>query len=101
MLQMTTKYKILWFVVDMHHRQRYFFICGCKQIVTLQGLRDRRSRSSGSGFCGSFAFPSAVCFKRFTLPPEPRLQRAVRQGEFHRYQSIIFWRSSLAIKEIS
>jgi hypothetical protein len=21
------KYKILWFVVDMHHRERYFFIC--------------------------------------------------------------------------
>jgi hypothetical protein len=42
MPQMTTKYKILWFVVDMHHRQRYFFICGCKRIVTLAGLKDRR-----------------------------------------------------------
>ena len=28
------KYKILWFCVDTHHRQRYFFICGCKQTVT-------------------------------------------------------------------
>jgi hypothetical protein len=28
-LETTTKYKILWFVVDMHHRERYFFICGC------------------------------------------------------------------------
>ena len=28
------KYKILWFVVDLHHRQRYFFICGCNRIVT-------------------------------------------------------------------
>jgi len=26
---MTGKYKILWFVVDMYHRERYFFICGC------------------------------------------------------------------------
>jgi hypothetical protein len=26
---MAAKYKILWFVVDMHHRERYFFICGC------------------------------------------------------------------------
>ena len=24
-----TKYKILWFLVDTYHRQRYFFICGC------------------------------------------------------------------------
>jgi len=31
---MHIKYKILWFGVDMHHRERYFFICGCKQIVT-------------------------------------------------------------------
>ena len=30
---MRTKYNMLWFVVDMHHRQRYFFICGFKQIV--------------------------------------------------------------------
>ena len=28
------KYNILWFVVDLHHRERYFFICGCNQIVT-------------------------------------------------------------------
>jgi hypothetical protein len=27
---MCWKYKMLWFVVDMHHRWRYFFICGCK-----------------------------------------------------------------------
>jgi hypothetical protein len=26
---MSTKYKILWFVVDMYHREGYFFICGC------------------------------------------------------------------------
>jgi len=31
---MHTKYNILWFLVDMHHRERYFFICGCKRIVT-------------------------------------------------------------------
>jgi hypothetical protein len=28
-----TKYKMLWFVVDTYHRQRYFFICGFKRIV--------------------------------------------------------------------
>jgi hypothetical protein len=38
---MRTKYKILWFVVDMHNRQGYFFICGCKQIVTKPGVTSR------------------------------------------------------------
>jgi hypothetical protein len=28
-----TKYKMLWFVVDTYHGQRYFFICGSKQTV--------------------------------------------------------------------
>jgi hypothetical protein len=78
MLQMTTKYKILWFVVDMHHRQRYFFICGCKRIVTLPALKDRRSRSARSGFCGSFTFPTPVRIKRFTLPS--RTQAAMRRS---------------------
>ena len=32
---MTKEYKMLWFAVDMPHRQRYFFICGCKRGVTL------------------------------------------------------------------
>jgi hypothetical protein len=27
-MKMTSEYNILWFVVDMHHRERYFFICG-------------------------------------------------------------------------
>jgi hypothetical protein len=38
---MRTKYKMLWFVVDMYHRQRYFFICGFKQIVTNLSVRTR------------------------------------------------------------
>jgi hypothetical protein len=29
------KYKILWFAVDLHHRERYFFICGYKLIVKI------------------------------------------------------------------
>jgi hypothetical protein len=33
----TTKYKMLWFLVDMHHGQRYFFICGCKRTVKKKG----------------------------------------------------------------
>jgi hypothetical protein len=36
------KYNLLWFVVDMHHRQRYFFICDCKQTVTKPGVKSSR-----------------------------------------------------------
>ncbi len=36
---MQTKYKMLWFVVDLYHRQRYFFICGYKRIVNTPGVR--------------------------------------------------------------
>jgi hypothetical protein len=39
---MTTKYNILWFVVDMYHRERYFFICGLKRIVMNSGVTTRR-----------------------------------------------------------
>jgi hypothetical protein len=39
---MSTKYKILWFVVDMYHRERYFFICGCKQTLMKAGVKRRR-----------------------------------------------------------
>jgi hypothetical protein len=39
---MLLKYKILWFVVDMYHRERYFFICGCEQTVTRTGVKTRR-----------------------------------------------------------
>ena len=28
-LQTLKKYNILWFVVDIYYRERYFFICGC------------------------------------------------------------------------
>jgi len=39
---MKRKYKILWFVVDIHNRERYFFICGCKWIVANPGVRSLR-----------------------------------------------------------
>jgi hypothetical protein len=28
---MVTKHKILWFFLDKHNRERYFFICGSKR----------------------------------------------------------------------
>jgi hypothetical protein len=37
MPEMTIKYKMLWFLVDKHHGQRYFFICGCKRTVKKNG----------------------------------------------------------------
>ena len=40
--EMSAKYKILWFLVDTHHRERYFFICGCNQIVTRAGEKNPR-----------------------------------------------------------
>jgi len=42
MREMKRKYKILWFLVDIHNRERYFFICGCKRIVTNPGFRSLR-----------------------------------------------------------
>ena len=36
MPELTAKYKMLWFPVDRPYRQRYFFICDCKQTVTFQ-----------------------------------------------------------------
>jgi hypothetical protein len=39
---MQRKYNILWFVVDIYHRERYFFICGCKWIVTISGVMSLR-----------------------------------------------------------
>ena len=30
---MSLKYKILWFLVDIYYRERYFFICDCNQAV--------------------------------------------------------------------
>ena len=38
-LRMHRKYKILWFELDLHHRQRYFSICGCKRTVMMFGVK--------------------------------------------------------------
>jgi hypothetical protein len=46
--EIPTKYKILWFVVDMHHRQRYFFICGCNRTVTKKRPRGAQKRAATS-----------------------------------------------------
>jgi hypothetical protein len=38
MLEMHSKYKMLWFFVDMYQGQRYFFICGCHKPVMKIGV---------------------------------------------------------------
>ncbi len=54
---MQTKYKILWFVVDLYHRQRYFFICDLNQIVKKPGVKSR---------------PGVVESRDFAVTPLPR-----------------------------
>jgi len=43
MPNLASKYKMLWFAVDRHHRQRYFCNCDCKQTVTLSPVADRKA----------------------------------------------------------
>jgi len=62
------KYKILWFVVDMHHRQRYFFICDCKQIVTKPGVKSRREVAEKKKAAVFSISPFRVLCHRFNLP---------------------------------
>ena len=60
----TTKYKILWFVVDMHHRERYFFICDLNQIVTITDVTSRRRAAMTRQFAVFFEppdFPTLTC----------------------------------------
>jgi hypothetical protein len=38
---------MLWFRVDMHQRQRYFFICGSKKGIKRMPREGREIRSSG------------------------------------------------------
>jgi hypothetical protein len=37
--RMHRKYKILWFELDLHHRQRYFSICGCNRTLKMFGAK--------------------------------------------------------------
>jgi hypothetical protein len=68
--EMTTKYKILWFVVDTYHRQRYFFICGCKQTVKIAGWKTRREAAQRSvgAVLSNPRFPFVASNSRCSLP---------------------------------
>jgi hypothetical protein len=71
MPEMWAKYKILWFVVDMYHRQRYFFICGCKQTVTFPAVKTRWGAAEKSEFCSNFTSPLNVCSQIHIALPFP------------------------------
>jgi hypothetical protein len=75
MQEMHIKYKILWFCVDTHHRERYFFICGCKQTVNKSGVTCRRAgveysrrRSNPSNLFPVFAKTSVRPLSGFIKP---------------------------------
>jgi hypothetical protein len=91
---MTTKYKILWFVVDMYHRQRYFFICGCKQTVTFPAVKTRWGAAEKFEFCSNFTSPLNVCSQIHIALPFPGWDMPF--GGCYRHLPFI-----LAIKEIS
>jgi hypothetical protein len=69
MLDLPSKYKMLWFAVDRPYRQRYFFICGCKQTVTFQARlqpmqekKNLRFESPRFSFrCKTYPAPSSGC----------------------------------------
>ncbi len=42
-LEVRRKYQMLWFAVDLHHRQRYFFIYGCERTVKKTQRRGSQS----------------------------------------------------------
>jgi hypothetical protein len=66
---MRTKYKMLWFVVDIHHRQRYFFICGLKRTVTCLGVKlaGKPLKEETSRFFQTYRFPD-FCKRPLSTP---------------------------------
>ena len=67
---MRVKYKMLWFALDLHHRQRYFSICGCKRTVMKRGVKYPAEVRRQKRVCGIVSTPIPVRAKtiRFDLP---------------------------------
>ena len=61
LLYTSTKYKMLWFVVDIHHRQRYFFKCRCAKSTENAALRRRSVQ----------VVPNTLVGGRYHLPRHP------------------------------
>jgi hypothetical protein len=54
-LRMHRKYKILWFELDLHHRQRYFSICGCNRTLKMFGVNYAATARQQERIRGRFA----------------------------------------------
>lgn len=67
--KMSAEYNILWFVVDMYHRERYFLICGPKQIA-VRRLDEPLTVRWGKESSQQFQVPIPV-FARDLQRPEP------------------------------
>ena len=75
--KITWEYNILWFVVDMHHRERYFFICGPEQIVVKSGLRSRfRGSARVRRIYSGFTFRFRLNARDFRRPSQAELTPA-------------------------
>jgi hypothetical protein len=74
----------------MYHRERYFFICGCKQIVMKGGATSRR-RSLREENSQQFHIPVSGSLSEIYIAPFQAELRRLCQG-IHRF---------LPIKEIS
>ena len=66
--EMSAKYKILWFVVDMHHGQRYFFRSLSRNLGFWAGLK---GRPAFQGKSDPFSFHWPVNWREAILAPFP------------------------------
>jgi hypothetical protein len=57
---MVTKHKILWFFLDKHNRERYFFICGSKRIGSNSGVKFHRKAAERRELALLFQSPIPV-----------------------------------------
>jgi hypothetical protein len=87
MLGRQTKYKIWWFVVDLYHRQRYFFICDLNQIVKKPDVKSRRRAVERREFLAVPSFRIAF-FVKGSICSCPGRITPVRAGYSHTFLSI-------------
>jgi hypothetical protein len=79
-LEVRRKYQILWFAVDLPHRQRYFFIYGCERTVK---KTQRKGSQSNPLRAANFAaiislWPRFPCVAKDS--PDPRAYALAEAG---------------------
>src|ERR1035441_2162594 len=83
-LEVRRKYQILWFAVDLPHRQRYFFIYGCERTVKKTQRRGSHSNPLRAEYFGlSLSRPVSRALPR--IFPEPGLLHWRRQGFYSNF----------------